>query len=751
MPATDTAQDVDRDRERDRDRVGGDPERLDKIDKNSKQKSSASAAKSAKDLSHVPCKFFKVGACTAGSSCPFSHNLQEPGGQKETCTWFVKGNCKFGHKCALAHILPGQTMAMDRKNKKAAQQAAAAAGGKDPAAKMGRGGAGATKRDGPMNGRVPLLAGGSTAPTRPTQPNPGRPPMTMPLKATISPSAPAPPLKDTDFASFSVLDDIEQLPVAPAQGRAGASDHPAGDTPIDPKSASPTTLPVSAPRSVGTTSSASKPPADFGPIGSPPRASPHSHSTPLSPTRLNGSATTFSPGTSPRNANHNGLGLGISPSGGGFISTSPFSAPGNQTVFMLNEGGMRGGIAKSLGSGVVMGGGRRAWGGENPNNEFGSLGTGAAHTNGDYHDVSFDYENEDLEDFLPSSLTDLLTPEERSRRMSRSGSGQTPGHLGAALEGGTPGGLGVPLGGPSGGMGHRYSRSVPAPSLLGDIRSIWADNAPMPGQAPSGTTPMAHPSSPSRAHLGSQQQQQQQLGSGANLGRGLRNTSSPLFSRAERLFRLPTRPEPFTPQQLPPIPIRPYTKRAPQPQPVQRESNQYATHSCRSDDASLLSGDPHQVLLSPSTRALQSHAPGQSLPQGLAAGYSRLHALPPLPHVASPGSGLSASPGLGSISSPYSGADWSSTSPTPQTQQPQSGQGLDSMFSRMSFSAAAAAAARGPGQAVAAGSNPTNAGPPPGLQRNVSGARWGVNAIASPLSGPVVTRDDDDDLFSMDG
>ncbi|KAH8917730.1 hypothetical protein BT69DRAFT_1181178, partial [Atractiella rhizophila] len=52
----------------------------------------------AKDLSHVPCKFFKVGACAAGASCPFSHNLPEPGQGKSVCQWFVKGNCKFGHK-----------------------------------------------------------------------------------------------------------------------------------------------------------------------------------------------------------------------------------------------------------------------------------------------------------------------------------------------------------------------------------------------------------------------------------------------------------------------------------------------------------------------------------------------------------------------------------------------------------------------------------------------------------------------------
>ncbi|KIM91735.1 hypothetical protein PILCRDRAFT_45304, partial [Piloderma croceum F 1598] len=71
----------------------------------------------AKDLSHVPCKFYRVGSCTAGLSCPFSHapppsrNPQDPNNPqtpqpKDVCAWFVKGTCKFGHKCALAHVLP---------------------------------------------------------------------------------------------------------------------------------------------------------------------------------------------------------------------------------------------------------------------------------------------------------------------------------------------------------------------------------------------------------------------------------------------------------------------------------------------------------------------------------------------------------------------------------------------------------------------------------------------------------------------
>ncbi|GAA5851387.1 hypothetical protein JCM8547_004227 [Rhodosporidiobolus lusitaniae] len=83
----------------------------------------ASQKKGAKDLSHVPCKFFRANSCTAGKSCPFSHDLSTPGTSKPICQWFAKGNCKFGHKCALAHVLSGQPMSFDRKNKRAAQQA----------------------------------------------------------------------------------------------------------------------------------------------------------------------------------------------------------------------------------------------------------------------------------------------------------------------------------------------------------------------------------------------------------------------------------------------------------------------------------------------------------------------------------------------------------------------------------------------------------------------------------------------------
>ncbi|KAF2402553.1 hypothetical protein EJ06DRAFT_345366 [Trichodelitschia bisporula] len=52
-----------------------------------------------KNTSHVPCKFFRQGACQAGKACPFLHS--ESVGP---CKYFQKGNCKFGLKCANEHI-----------------------------------------------------------------------------------------------------------------------------------------------------------------------------------------------------------------------------------------------------------------------------------------------------------------------------------------------------------------------------------------------------------------------------------------------------------------------------------------------------------------------------------------------------------------------------------------------------------------------------------------------------------------------
>ncbi|KAF7360102.1 hypothetical protein MVEN_00738600 [Mycena venus] len=761
------------------------PDDREKDDGRGGNKKSASS-KTAKDLSHVPCKFYKVGSCTAGSSCPFSHSLVEPGGQKDVCAWFVKGNCKFGHKCALAHVLPGQTMAMDRKNKKAAQ--IAAGGAKNTESKGGRGG---NKRDGGNSSRnnpaSSLLAGGSTAPTR------ARPPMNMPLKATISPSAPAPPLKDTDFTSFGVLDESSQLPTAPARNK---SPSPTATKPSSP------TLPVSAPRRP----SVSSPTKDFGPIGSPP-------SSATSP------SSRMHSGTPPTQAN-------------GFLSTSPFSAPGTKPPFLGYGDGGRQGMAASLGSGMAMGGGLAGWN-ANGNQVSSSplrgslLSAGRMNgrpANGDY-DISIEYEqelgakgrrkatledsNEDLEDFLPSSLTDLLTPEERSRRMSRTNSGQSPG-VGGGFESSSPHrhGLGVPLGhNPGGGGGHRYSRSVPAPSLLGgDLKSIWSSDGPppphahpqasgLPGSpmgigpssyssasgfggrefdgAPSsfaerGTLPSLSPSNASAAFLPGIHQyiarnKQQQQPAGANNGglfasnaaaqQGPPGIAHYLQSGPSGVHNTSGTTSPY---------VRPNPFDLTQQLHGHNAPPGVAGHGAPMGNVPGIPGPGDTHILSPNARALQAHAPGQSLPQGLAAGYSRIHALPPLPPTAGSPSPAAFSPGTGGAAGGYNASrDWatmstgsvsgspgfmsfmSSTKPAPAAapaaKSPPASAGLDSMFSQKSYSAAART-----------GGVPTVAAP---MQRNASGgSKWQGGQPMSPLGGPSVTApaDADDDLFRLD-
>ncbi|KAH6614375.1 hypothetical protein B0J18DRAFT_299529 [Chaetomium sp. MPI-SDFR-AT-0129] len=60
--------------------------------------------RSPPNTAHVPCKFFRQGACQAGNACPFSHDLSTA--SETVCKYFAKGNCKFGPKCANIHVLP---------------------------------------------------------------------------------------------------------------------------------------------------------------------------------------------------------------------------------------------------------------------------------------------------------------------------------------------------------------------------------------------------------------------------------------------------------------------------------------------------------------------------------------------------------------------------------------------------------------------------------------------------------------------
>jgi hypothetical protein len=738
----------------------------------------------------VPCKFFRVGSCTAGPSCPFSHHLQEPGQHKDVCTWFVKGNCKFGHKCALAHILPGQTMSMDRKNKKAAQIAAGGASNGNPketnkAGKAQKRDASASTSSGGPN-RNPLLSG-STAPTRNLAAS-ARPPMTMPLKASISPSAPAPPLMDTDFASLGLMDEHEKTPTAPAQRKpvtpppvvevfappeAIPAPTPAPAlSPQDiphPKSP-PSPLPLSTPRRAAVQKHRASNSIDFGPIGSPPRASP------AQPSRLNGG----SPETSPSQV--------------AFTSTSPFSAPGTHSVFLTYDNldgpsnfKSRSGLAASLGA-------TRHWNAEfvaiphqvSKGPDAGALGSMAL-------GGQIAVEDDDLEEFIPGSLTDLLTPEERSRRISRTTTthSQSSAVIMTVRE---PSANGQRTHGE--GSHHRYSRSVPAQSLLGDIRSLWAVGEEIPGSPPSTMVNSGHaglglnpnfaggtagsfksssalggrsfgedmhspslftPSNASAAFLPTFHQHYLS----AKMGTGNARTGAmSLHPNAESGTNANSNAIPsfvHTSSQnaaLSPPRINAFGSRPPFEAPESTlTSGTYGRPIPSGGNGFVADGEDRRNALSPSTRALQAHAPGQSLPQGLAAGYSRIHALPPIP---SPNASMGFSQGQLTQPTSTNGPDWSMNGAQENGLGMNQGGGnaraaaaaaADGLLSRLSYSAAASK-----GSSTLSAAQPYSVVSAAGMGRIPSAGKWQTQGGGplSPLSRPVHTADPDD-LFSMDG
>ncbi|KAF9225789.1 hypothetical protein BS17DRAFT_777689 [Gyrodon lividus] len=765
-------------------------------DRGGVHKSKSSSSKS-KDLSHVPCKFFKVGACTAGSSCPFSHAVQEPGQHKDVCAWFVKGNCKFAHKCALAHILPGQSMSMDRKNKKAAQLAAngggagGASGGGGREGRSSRGGKKDTHHVALAQGGLPTgtfvttrtsLLTGSTAPTRTTS---TRPPISMPLKATISPSAPAPPLKDTDFAAFVLPDDVdnhkpstntetstttdakqEMDPEKREEDKDASPLEPSAESPslIKPRNPSPPTLPLnvpSAPRRPVLPADA----ADLGPIGSPPR----------------GSLPTQSP-----------ISAGTPPQSAGIPST--FHAQTSLLTESRNRIGAGTGVASSLGHTHTQ-----AWNtdlGPIPSQVLTSstnpgIGVSIISVDKDRDGLTTD---EDLEEFLPSSLTDLLTPSERSRRMSRTHSGSSrPVNLNDAPSPHPT--LHPHLSQTQGHHAHhRYSRSVPAPSLLGDVKSIWAERGMTSNGVPG--SPDTHTFGLGAIGSGTPSSLKSSNGFGGP-GNNLGNTATALGTGTA-----PFRDDAHSPSSSLFAPSNASAAFLPSLHHYYSKMNAGSNGRGPSTNAGLglgaglgglsgLSRSPlsHAPLhgpaadeggtgtdgglgmnlgeaTSPSIRALQAHAPGQSLPQGLAAGYSRLHALPP---TGSPGSlgtsgvgGGAFSPGHGPVPFGINAAsglsqDWlsqqnhshfpteaishlslsshhdihlSTNPPTSAAPLSSSMVALESMFSRL----------------------PTTSSPlrtPSHLSAN-SSRNWHTQNALSPLSRPIVTADDDD-LFSMDG
>jgi hypothetical protein len=645
---------------------------------------------------------------------------------------------------------------MDRKNKKAAQLAANANGLSKEGGKGGKpsksgsqpdaGGGGSGSGSGATRN---ALLSGSTAPTRILQGS-ARGPMPIPLKAAVSPSAPAPPVQDTDFASYGLPDESNKLPTAPAQNKSFVSPPTEGGSLPETDDALPEVhieqeAPVASndPSSPLSFHSPSAPrqmrlpekPPDLGPIGSPRSVSSHGQVA-----RVNG----FSPSTSP--------------SQGAILSTSPFSAPGAQSVFFSYENKpdlsddlkSRSGIAASLGA-------THGWRPELP--PGGAL---------DGFSGDIVVEDEDLEEFVPGSLSELLTPEEKSRRYSRTHTNATASTAwGANSRPSTET------------HHHRYSHSVPAPSLLGDIKSIWSEGSqnvvgsprkggmdvnPSGGAVPNvgngtpnsfrsasafGSHSLADdhintflsPSNASAAFLPGNYQNYLSARSGAPRAgmatgvSGLRGNApssvngSSNVNAANLLARIND-----------PVPTAPVQRQ----QPFDGTSESLGNvpfQLGRPIPSDLRGNEEDRNALSPSARALQAHAPGQSLPQGLAAGYSRIHALPPPPGVPSPATSNTFAPSTSfqaNASERVQFSEWigmsPGTHPTPNSHS-HGVAGLESLASRTQqyTSVTATRPPVGPGSVTGS--------------RNTSGKSWGTPL--SPLSRPIVTGDDDD-LFDMD-
>jgi hypothetical protein len=653
---------------------------------------------------------------------------------------------------------------MDRKNKKAAQLAANGGGGggsssSGPSSSARSGGRNGSGRSGSTAGngdaqrpRSSLLGlgAGTTAPTRRISSRP--PGLTA---AALSPPAPAPPLQDTEFI-LSRLDEASKLATAPAIAQTSSSkddelevavEYPPED--VQDMASSPPAAPIP----VGNArrpSSGAPPRPDFGPIGSPSRMSG------IGRALSNNGGQTLSPGTSPS--------TNMAP-----VSSSPFSAPGTQTTFGLPAPPARSGIAASLGA-------TRAWHTE--------LNTGGAGGPASYAPPSAllseenALEEDDLEEFVPGSLSELLTPEERSRRLSRTSS-QRPTMSGLSNAPNTGGVPAPPR--PAGveALHHKYSRSVPGPALLGDLKAIWGDGgaqgvpASPGGGLGNGTpssfksgfggraedagafSPVGHhallsPTNASAAFLPGLHQHY----SAARGGRsgpaptGIRNVSGqhalpaaqggmglPGSLGANALLGMHSAGQGGTGSTAlggsALSPPRTGVFGGPSRTPFDMGAGTLGAAGLGLDARQSGGG----TALSPSALALQAHAPGQSLPQGLAAGYSRIHAQPPPPNLPSPaGAGvgytewLASSGGGDAVGSPgksYSG-----------------GGGLDAAFSRMAFTAATSRVGQ---SALPQQMSRTTSG---GVPR-ASGWTNGAQQPLSPLARPVPTGDDDD-LFSMD-
>ena len=417
---------------------------------------------------------------------------------------------------------------MDRKNKKAAQLAGQAAGSQRTYKNDTRGNTPQTQQTKEENGEQTPKTQSQRAPRTPSKTAPGNISATAP-----SPCSPEEPEEE--------LERIDKPPV--------------NNTLPTPTETPPLPAAISRPLTQRFPTRNTSSDLGYGPIGSLPNSSPARAA--FQP------VVQFSPGTSPHH-HHDAVAL----------STSPFATgrPSALTGFPDREVGLG---HRPIQSASVLprpiGIHRDSW-----KRQPGQP---------DARTTAPDSDDGDMEELLPSSLNDLLTPEERKRRLSRSGNSKpAPTHA-----------------------NHQYSRSVPAAGLLD--ASIWKD-PPIEREPSTSAASISF-----RSGFGSE-------GPSPSHFPGTSNASGAFLPQFNRSTNQPTRgfvSHSFD-QDRDEVGVLPQLSAS----RALRYDNNGIPLGYGANRSAALGSD----ALSPSARALQSHAPGQSLPQGLAAGLSRLHLVP---------------------------------------------------------------------------------------------------------------------------
>jgi len=349
-------------------------------------------------------------------------------------------------------------------------------------------------------------------------------------------------------------------------------------------------------------------------------------------------------------------------------------------------------------------------------------------TNGDSAVV-----DDDLEEFLPSSLNELLTPGERSRRMSRTNSGRP------TFSDSQP----------------RFVNSVPSANLFNNIRGLWDDATTSEGttgastQRPSiareswsrkndGLPGSVGADLPSPSFLGTSNASAAFL-SGHHIHRtngavpdGIQSSQFNVSSSFDALANPNFAPQAdvaFSPPRLGSGLVNSHSQGIFMP----NDSSYYGLHPHQHQARPLGDAPRPHMALSPSSRALRSHEPGQSLPQGLAAGLSRLHLIPATNPV---------SPPPMSGGSPHDGfqqqqASWLRSPPATGTSPGSVGIASPPRTSGI-----------GGFSTISGGNGPS----PSSITISSSAAPlrrpWITQATSSPLSRPTVP--DDDAMFTMD-